>query len=119
MSLLDTTQMALESAMNGSMMRQTLLTSDLANASTPNYQPQDVNFQQTLSQAISNGQSPSSVTFSPYTQSQTNGPDGNGVDSDLTNAEIGENGLLYEDLSQVAAAREGILQTAMNSSGGA
>jgi flagellar basal-body rod protein FlgB len=119
MSLLDSTQMALESAMNGSMMRQTLLTGDLANASTPNFQPEDVNFQQTLAQAVSQGQSPSSVTFSPYTSAQTNGPDGNGVDSDLTNAEIGENGLLYQELTQVAAAREGILQTAMNSSGGA
>lgn len=113
MSLLDTTQMALESAMSGSMLRQSLLSSDLANASTPNFQPQDVNFQQTLAQAVSQGQAPSSVSYSPYTAAQTNGPDGNGVDSDLTNAEIGENGLLYQELTQVAAAREGILTTAM------
>src|SRR5579863_2179168 len=113
MSLLDTTQMALESAMNGSMMRQTLLTSDLANASTPNFQPQDVNFQQTLAQAVSEGQSPTSVTFSPFTSPQTNGPNGNGVDSDLTNAEIGENGLLYQELTQVSAARDSILKSAM------
>ena len=45
---------------------------------------------------------------------QVTGIDGNGVDSDLTNAEIAENGLLYQDLTQIAAAREGILQTAMN-----
>ena len=51
MSLLDTTQLALESAMSGSMLRQTLLTNDLANANTPDFQPQDVNFQQTLAQA--------------------------------------------------------------------
>ena len=55
MSLLDSTQMALESAMSGSMLRQKLLTSDLANASTPDFQPQDVNFQQTLAQAVSQG----------------------------------------------------------------
>ena len=116
MSLLDGTQMALEAAMNGSMMRQTLLTSDLANASTPGFQPSDVNFQQTLEQAIASGQSPSSVTFAPVTASQTEGPDGNGVDSDVTNAEISENGLLYQELSQVAQAREGILETAMNAS---
>lgn len=116
MSLLDNTQMALESAMNGSMIRQTLLTSDLANASTPDFQPQDVNFQQTLAQAISNGQSPSSVTFSPVTASQTNGLDGNGVDSDLTNAEISSNGLLYQEFADIAQTRDSILQTAMNSS---
>ena len=52
MSLLDTTQQALESAMSGSMMRQTLLTNNLANASTPGYQPEDVNFQSSLQSAI-------------------------------------------------------------------
>ena len=71
MSLLDTTQMALESAMSGSMLRQSLLSSDLANASTPNFQPEDVNFQQTLAQAVSQGQAPSSVSYSPYTAAQT------------------------------------------------
>ena len=114
MSLLDTTQLSLEAAMSGSMMRQTLLNNDLANADTPNFQPQDVNFQQTLAQAVSEGQSPSSVTFTPYTESAVNSADGNGVDADQTNAEIAENGLLYQDLTQIAAAREGILQTAMN-----
>jgi flagellar basal-body rod protein FlgB len=115
MSLLDSTQLALESAMSGSMLRQTLLTNDLANADTPGFQPQDVNFQQTLANAVASGQDPSSVTFSPFTQAQTDGPDGNGVDSDLTNAEISENGLLYQNLTEIAAAREGILETAMNS----
>ena len=58
MSLLDTTQQALESAMSGSMLRQTLLTNNVANADTPGYQPEDVNFQNTLAQAIQSGQSP-------------------------------------------------------------
>lgn len=114
MSLLDTTQLALESAMNGSMLRQSLLVNDLANADTPGFQPEDVNFQSTLAQAVANGQSVTDVTFSPYTQSQVTQSNGNGVDSDETNADIAENGLLYEDLTQIAAAREGILETAMN-----
>lgn len=115
MPLLDNTQLALESAMNGSMLRQSLLTNDLANANTPGFQPQDVNFQQTLNTAMANGQSPTSVQFTPYTLAQTTSSDGNGVDSDVTNAEIAENGLLYQDLTQIAASREGILETAMNS----
>lgn len=114
MSLLDNTQMALEAAMQGSMVRQTLLTSDLANANTPNFEPQDVNFQQTLEQAMAGGQSPSSVSFTPVTSPQTNGPDGNGVDSDLTSAELASNGLLYQELAQVAAARDQEIQTAIN-----
>jgi flagellar basal body rod protein FlgB len=54
------------------------------------------------------------VQYTPYASPTVTGIDGNGVDADLTNAEIAENGLLYQDLTQVAAAREGILQTAMN-----
>ena len=52
MSLLDATQQALESAMSGSELRNTLLTQNLANVDTPGYQAQDVNFQATLQQAM-------------------------------------------------------------------
>ena len=115
MPLLDTTQLALESAMSGSMIRQSLLTNNLANADTPNFKPEDVDFQQTLEQAIQSGQPVQDVSFQPFTYTQTNGPDGNGVDADQTNAQVAENGLLYQELTQIAAAREGILETAMNS----
>lgn len=114
MSLLDNTQLALESAMSGSMLRQSVLANDLANADTPDFQPEDVNFQQTLASAMADGQSPTSVSYTPYTEDVVNSEDGNGVDSDTVNADIAENGLLYQDLTQIAATREGILTTAMN-----
>src|ERR1700753_615243 len=114
MSLLDNPQLAIESAMSGSMLRQELLANNLANANTPNYKPEDVNFQQTLASAMSEGASRTAVQYTPYASSTVTGIDGNGVDSDLTNAEIAENGLLYQDLTQIASAREGILETAMN-----
>jgi flagellar basal-body rod protein FlgB len=117
MSLLDSTQLALQSAMSGSMMRQSLLTNDLANAETPGYQPEDVNFQATLQSALAQGQDPTALTFTPYTQPQTNGPNGNGVDTELTNAQIAENGLLYQNLTQIAAARDTILQDAIHTTG--
>ena len=113
MSLLDTTQQALESAMSGSMLRQTLLTNNLANVDTPGYQPEDVNFQSTLAQAVESGQSPTSVTFQPYSVSQSVGPDGNGVSPEQQQAMLSQNGLLYETLTQVAAQRESILESAM------
>ncbi len=81
MSFLDITQQALEAAMSGSMQRQTLLTNNLANADTPGFQPQDVNFQQTLANALQQGQPLGQVKFQPYSAPQTNGPDGNGVDA--------------------------------------
>jgi flagellar basal-body rod protein FlgB len=113
MSLLDTTQQALESAMSGSMLRQTLLTNNLANVDTPGFQPEDVNFQSTLSQAIQSGQSPTAVTFQPFSVEQAVGPDGNGVSPEQQEAMLSQNGLLYETLTQVAAQRESILESAM------
>ena len=113
MSLLDTTQIALEAAMSGSMMRQTLLTNNLANVDTPGYQRQDVDFQGTLNAAIQSGQPLDQVTFQPFTQQQTVQADGNGVDPEQESANIAENGLLYQELTQVAAQRESILKSAM------
>jgi flagellar basal-body rod protein FlgB len=113
MSFLDTTQLALESAMSGSMQRQTLLTNNLANADTPGYQPVDVNFQGQLQAAIATGQPVDSVAFQPVTTPQVAGPNGNGVDANQTSAQIAENALLYKTMSDVAGAREGILKTAM------
>jgi flagellar basal-body rod protein FlgB len=113
MSLLDPTQLALESAMRGSMLRQTLLTNNLANADTPGYQREDVNFQGTLANAMAAGQSPDSVAFTPQVQSGTVGADGNGVNGEQDSADLAENGLLYENLTAIAAQREQILKTAM------
>jgi flagellar basal-body rod protein FlgB len=113
MSLLDTTQIALEAAMSGSMMRQTLLTNNLANVDTPGYQRQDVDFQGTLNAAMQSGQPLDQVTFQPFTQQQTVQADGNGVDPEQESANIAENGLLYQELAQVAAQRESILKSAM------
>jgi flagellar basal-body rod protein FlgB len=113
MSLLDTTQLSLEAAMRGSMLRQNLLTNNLANVDTPGYQRQDVNFQGTLDNALQSGQAPASVNFTPVTQSGVVAADGNGVDSAQESANLAENGLLYEDLTAVAAQREAILKTAI------
>jgi flagellar basal-body rod protein FlgB len=113
MSFFDTAQLSLESAMSGAMQRQTLLTNNLANADTPGFQPVDLNFQSQLDAAITNGQSPTSVTFTPTVAPQSVGVNGNGVDSNQTSADIAENSLLYQTMSQVAAQREVILKTAM------
>jgi flagellar basal-body rod protein FlgB len=113
MSLLDTTQLALESAMRGSMLRQSLLTNNLANVDTPGYQREDVNFQGTLQSAIASGQSPAGVSFSPTTDPGTVSADGNGVSGEQESANLAENGLLYENLTSVAAARNQIMVTAI------
>ena len=115
MSMLDTTQLALMTAMRGSLQRQTVLTSNLANVDTPGYQRQDVNFQGTLDAALQNGQPLSSVDFQTVTDAQVVRADGNGVDAEKEQAFLAENGLLYQELTQVASARQAILQTAIGS----
>ena len=99
--------------MSGSMLRQTLLTNNLANVDTPGYQPEDVNFQSTLANAIQSGQPLGSVSYQPYSVAQSVGPDGNGVSPEQQEASLSTNGLLYETLTQVAAQRESILESAM------
>ncbi len=118
MSLLDTTQLSLESAMRGSMLEQTLLTNNLANADTPGYRPEGVDFQGELASAIQAGQSPSTVSYQPAVTGGANSADGNGVSSEQVSAQIAENGLLYQNLTQVAAAREQIMLTAIGQNGG-
>ena len=99
--------------MRGSMLRQTLLTNNIANADTPGYQRQDVNFQSQLDTALQNGQSPTSVNFTPAVQSGVVSADGNGVSGEQDSANLAENGLLYENLTEIAAQRETILKTAI------
>jgi flagellar basal-body rod protein FlgB len=113
MPLLDTTQLALEAAMRGSMQRQSLLSTNLANVDTPGYQPKDLNFQSTLAGAMQTGQSLDSVSFNSYTQPQAIRADGNAVSAEQAQAKLAENGLLYENLVSIAATREQILKTAM------
>jgi flagellar basal-body rod protein FlgB len=115
MSILDTTQIALEAAMRGSLERQTLLTNNLANVDTPGYQRQDLDFQGTLNAALDAGQSPDQVSFQPVTDQQVVRADGNGVDAEKESANVAENGLLYQELTQIAASREQIFQTAIGS----
>jgi flagellar basal-body rod protein FlgB len=113
MSLIDTTQMALESAMRGAWARQTLLTNNIANANTPGYRREDLNFHTALRAALDDGQSPAAVSFQPEVSSQVVGPEGNGVDIDQESSLLSENGLEYEALVQVAGARDEILRSAM------
>ena len=116
MSLIDPTQSVLEAAMSGAMQRQTVLTGDLANADTPNFEPSDVDFQDQLAAAINAGDSPSQLQNLTYTSTTSSGmvsPDGNGVDSDQVSADLAENGLEYQALAEVLAAHNSILQYAM------
>jgi flagellar basal-body rod protein FlgB len=113
MSLADTTQVALDTAMRGDWTRQTLLTNNIANAETPGYQREELNFQGALREALATGQSPTQVAMTPEVKAAAAGAEGNGVDVDQENAQLAENGLEYQAIVQVMSTRDEILRSAM------
>ena len=113
MALVDPTQQLLEAAMRGAWQRQTALTGNVANADTPGYQRKDVNFESTLSAAMESGQSPAEIEFSTETQPTLPGPNGETVSVDQEAAQLAENGLDYQALTQVVGARNSILRSAI------
>jgi len=114
MTLFDVTQLSLETALRGSAMRQTALAANVANANTPGYRRQDVDFHGALQAAMSSGSNVENVAFSAATDSSAPmQADGNAVDIDVENANLAKNGLEYESLVSVASARLAILKSAM------
>jgi flagellar basal-body rod protein FlgB len=113
MALVDATQQLLEAAMRGSWQRQTALTNNIANADTPGYRPEEVNFESALRSAVSGGEPAGQVQFQTESKPVTAGPNGEAVSVDQESAKLAENGLDYEALTQVLNARNGIERAAM------
>ncbi|HUB73329.1 MAG TPA: flagellar basal body protein [Solirubrobacteraceae bacterium] len=116
---MDSTQQLLEAAMRGSWQRQTALTNNIANADTPGYAPQEVNFESALQSALGGGLSPAEVQFTTETKPAEDGPNGTSVSVDQESAKLAENGLDYQALTEVLGARNSILRSAMGAGGGA
>jgi flagellar basal-body rod protein FlgB len=111
----DTTQLSLEKAIEGAAARQQAIAQNLANVDTPGYQRVDVDFHQTLADALASGGSGlQDATFSPQRDdTATVRADGSTVDPDVESAAQARNGLEYEALVQISKARIDILQSAM------
>jgi flagellar basal-body rod protein FlgB len=114
-TLIDNTQLALERAISGASMRQSVLANNLANAETPGFRRMDVDFHDTLAQAMRSADSATieATSFTPTQDSQSMRADGNGVDVDTESATMAKNGLEYEALVSVAKARIQIVQSAL------
>jgi flagellar basal-body rod protein FlgB len=120
MALVDLTQQMLEAAMRGSWQRETALTNNIANADTPGYRPQEVNFESALQSAMggegdgeAEGEALGQLQFQTVSHAPEAGPNGTGVSIDQESAKLAENGLDYEALTQVVGARNSILRSAM------
>ncbi len=99
--------------MRGAWLRQTALTNNVANADTPGYQRQEVNFESALQSAVNAGQPVEEMQFQTEAAPTTSGPNGAAVSIDQEAAKLAENGLDYQALTQVAGARNGIVRAAI------
>jgi len=116
--LFDATQIALERALQGSSLRQRVLSNNLANANTPGFKRSDVDFHESLARELQAGGSARDalerVSFAPVTDSSSSmRADGNNVDVDEEMAMLQENSLDYQSLVTIARARIMMLKTAI------
>lgn len=99
--------------MRGAWMRQTALTNNIANAETPGYSREEVNFESALQSAVGAGQPAEGMQFQIQQQPASAGPNGGAVSIDQEAARLAENGLDYQALTQVLGARNGIMRSAI------
>src|SRR3954471_572589 len=114
-TLIDNTQLALERAISGASMRQSVLANNLATAEPRGFHRMDLASPAAPPQAMrtSGATTIEATNFSPQQDPQTMRADGNGVDVDTESAQMAKNGLEYEALVSVAKARIQIVQTAL------
>ena len=117
--LFDTTQLALERAIEGAGKRHEALAANLANANTPGYQRVDVDFHGALAAAMAGsddaGTALDRLSFTPAKDASAGATraDGSTVDVEAESAKLAENALEQQAAVQVAHARLGILKAAM------
>ncbi len=112
MEIIDPVQNLVQRAMQGAALRQQVLTQNLANADTPGYQRQEVDFHTALQQASDGLIAPQNVQFQVVTQPGAVQANGNGVDLDKENAALSANALEYETLAKIYSARFDMLRAA-------
>ena len=96
-------------------LRHEALSENIANVNTPGYRRKDVDFHTALQNAMPGGSAVLAAT--PIAAADDAGapmrPDGNSVDIDTESANLAQNALEYEALTQVLRVRAEILQIAM------
>jgi flagellar basal-body rod protein FlgB len=116
--LFDTTQLALERAIEGAGKRHEALAANLANANTPGYQRVDVDFHGALAAAMGGADDSRTavqgLSFSPVKDASAGATraDGSTVDVESESAKLSANALEQQAAVQVLHARLGILKAA-------
>ena len=113
----------IRAALSGLAARQRTIANNVANVDTPNFKASEVNFEQTLQNAMQNarpGRTPdqtslnAAVSRTSVVNSTSTRGDGNNVDIDREMEMLGEANLTYSALTQTMATRLGILRNVIN-----
>ncbi len=108
----DRVQSGIEHALSGTSMRQRVTADNLANAMTPGYAAQRVEFEGSLASALRAGRP---ETMATTVRSSTQAPklDGNNVDVEEEVTEQLRTGLQYQALVEAATHKLALLRTAI------
>lgn len=120
---------ALEKGLDASSLRQKVLSDNVANVDTPNFKRSDVDFGKILSSVVGEegGDLPLKVTMPQHISVTPNAAqkavvtdqssifrnDGNNVDIDREMANVAENGLYYNSVTQAITSQLGLLRMAI------
>lgn len=113
----DRTMMILEKVMDITTFRRKVLTSNIANADTPNYKAKDISFQTEMKKMMDNiniGNTSKNGSFDVFeTQNTMPNRDGNTVNVDIEMAKISENSLTYNTAIQLYSRKARMLRDAI------
>lgn len=130
----DPTIGALNTAMNLRLLNQNVISSNVANADTPGYKAQKLEFEESLREALNTSDRPSlEATHEQHLVKRPTDPvfpvitddhngveslDGNTVDRSAEMAKMAENQLLYDAAAEVLKRKLGMLRYSITEGGG-
>jgi flagellar basal-body rod protein FlgB len=111
--LTDVTSAGLQRALQGIGTQQKATAANIANAQTPGYQAQRVNFTNSLSAAMSSGVDPSSAEFSSYGTDDPESASNNNVNMASEVTDLQTQGLQYQAVAQAISFKYSLLRSAI------
>lgn len=116
--MFDQTFESLSRALDLRTESQTLIASNIANADTPGYQAQELNFEKALARAIDGGEDISRVRGEIHNQiNNVVREDGNTVDRDAEMVSLAQNQLLYDAAAELVKKKLALLKYAISDGG--
>jgi flagellar basal-body rod protein FlgB len=111
--LTDATSAGLQRALQGISSQQKATAANIANAQTPGYQAQQVNFTNSLSAAMSSGTDPTNAEFSTSGEGGPESASNNNVNMASEVTSLQTEGLQYQAVAQSISFKYSLLRSAI------